>query len=134
MTTTTTPITANNHQETHRFEPTRNGNFFTPRVDIVETDTELLLYADMPGVRPEDVDLRYENGELILRGKVHHPEVKGTLIFGEYDVGDFYRVFQVHETINAGKIDAELKNGVLIVHLPKQEAVQPKQVAIRTQG
>jgi len=118
----------------HNVETTRNGNYYTPRVDILETETELLLYADMPGVRPEGIDLRYENGELILRGKVERPQVKGNLIFGEYDVGDFYRVFQVHETINASKIDAEHKNGVLLVHLPKQETAKPKQVAIRTQA
>jgi len=115
-------------------ESTRNGMYVTPRVDIVETDTELLLYADMPGVRPEDVDLRYEKGELILRGKVQRTNVKGNLVFSEYDLGDFYRVFQVHETIDASKIDAEFKNGVLIVHLPKQEAVKPKQVAVRAQA
>jgi len=115
-------------------ETTRNGNYYTPRVDILETETELFLYADMPGVRPEGIDLRYENGELILRGKVERPQVKGNLIFGEYDVGDFYRVFQVHETIDASKIDAEHKNGVLLVHLPKQETAKPKQVAIRTQA
>jgi len=116
-------------------ESTRNGgNYYTPRVDIVETETELLLFADMPGVRPENVDLRYENAELILRGKVQRDEVKGNLIFGEYDVGDFYRVFQVHETIDATKIDAEIKNGVLTVHLPKQETAKPKHVAIRVQA
>jgi len=128
---TATPV--QNRAETCSAEPTRNGNYFTPRVDIVETEGELLLYADMPGVRSEDIDLRYENRELILRGKVHKTEVKGNLVFGEYGVGDFYRVFQVHETINAAKIDAECKNGVLIVHLPKQEALKPKQVAIRAQ-
>ena len=55
----------------------------------------------------------------------------GTLIFGEYDVGDFHRVFQVQETIDASKIEAEFKNGVLIVHLPKHEREKPKQVPIR---
>jgi HSP20 family protein len=115
-------------------ESTRNGNYFAPRVDIIETENELLLFADMPGVRPEDVDLRYENGELILRGKTEQPQVKGNLILGEYEVGDYYRVFRVHETIDAGKIDAECRNGVLIVHLPKQEAVKPKQVTVRTQS
>jgi len=124
-TTTTTPV------KNHGVEETRNGNYFTPRVDIIETENEILLYADMPGVRPDDVDLRYENGQLIVRGKTQRPEVKGTLIYSEYEVGDYYRVFAVHETIDAGKIDAEFKNGVLIVHLPKQEKVKPKQVAIR---
>jgi len=131
--TETTPVVAKNRSEPHPVESTRNGNFFTPRVDIVETDTELLLYADMPGVQPGDIDLHYEKGELILRGKVAPPASKGHLIFGEYEVGDFYRVFQVHESIDANKIEAEFKNGVLTVHLPKQEAVKPKQVAIRVQ-
>jgi len=134
MTENTLTAPVKNHAGNRNVEATRNSNYFTPRVDIVETDAELLLYADMPGVRPDSVDLRYENGELILRGKVDKTEVKGNLVFGEYDVGDFYRVFQVHETINASKIDAEFKNGVLTVHLPKQEAVKPKQVAIRTQA
>lgn len=115
-----------------RVEDTRNGNFFTPRVDIVESENDLLLYADMPGVRPDDIDLRYENGELILRGKVQPGESRGHIVFGEYDTGDFYRVFQVHETIDASKIEAEHKSGVLTVRLPKQEAVKPKQVQIRT--
>lgn len=112
-------------------EDTRNGQFFTPRVDIVETDRELLIYADMPGALPHDIDLRYENGELTLRAKVQPREAHGNLIFGEYDVGDFYRVFQVHESIDATRIEADYRNGVLVVHLPKQEAVKPKQVPIK---
>jgi HSP20 family protein len=117
-----------------RAEETRNGQFFTPRVDIMETDKELLIYADMPGALPHDIDLRYEKGELTLRGRVHAGENKGNLLFGEYNTGDLYRVFQLHETIDAAKIEAEFKNGVLIVHLPKQEAAKPKQVAVRVQG
>jgi len=131
MTENTSTLTKN-RQENRSAETTRNGAYFSPRVDIIETDKELLLYADMPGVRSEEIDLRYENGELILRGKSQPRDIKGTLIYGEYEVGDYYRVFQVHETIDASKIDAEYRNGVLTVHLPKQEMVQPKQVSIRT--
>jgi len=130
--TDNTATLVKNHTDNRSTEATRNSAFFSPRVDIIETDKELLLFADMPGVRSESIDLRYENGELILRGKTESPGVGGTLVFGEYDVGDFYRVFHVHETIDASKIDAEYKNGVLTVHLPKQETVQPKQVSIRT--
>jgi HSP20 family molecular chaperone IbpA len=114
-------------------EATRNGQFVTPRVDILETETELLLYADMPGVMPDDVDLRYEQGELILRGKVQPRESQANLIFSEFETADFYRMFQVQESIDASKIEAEFRNGVLTVHLPKQEAAKPKQVPIRVQ-
>jgi HSP20 family protein len=123
-----------NRPDNFTAEATRNGNYFTPRVDIVETESELLLFADMPGVGPEDIDLRYENAELVLRGKVQRDPVKGNLIFGEYDVGDFYRVFQVYEMIDASKIGAEVKNGVLTVHLPKQEQAKPRKVAIKVQS
>ena len=51
-------------------ETTRGGVYFTPRVDIYETDNELILFAELPGVKPEDVDLRYENGELLLHGRI----------------------------------------------------------------
>jgi HSP20 family protein len=111
-------------------ETTRNSRFFAPRVDIYETDTELLLLADLPGVRPQDVDLRYERGELNLRGKVTPPP-QGQPVALEDEVGDFHRVFQIHETIDASKIDAEFKNGVLTVHLPKVESAKPKQVKVR---
>jgi len=112
-------------------EATRDGTCFTPRVDIFETDADLFLFADMPGALPHEIDLRYDQGELILHGKVPPQQRDGRAVFGEYDVGDFYRVFQVHESIDSSKIDAEFKNGVLKVRLPKQEAARPKQVPIK---
>src|SRR5688572_12668876 len=112
-------------------ENTRAGRQFAPRVDIYENDHELLLYADVPGAAPGDIDLRYERGELTLQGKVAPRSSAGQPILGEYEVGDYYRVFQIHESIDASKIEAEHKQGVLTVHLPKQEAVKPKLVPVR---
>jgi HSP20 family protein len=112
-------------------EQTRGGIYFTPRVDIVETDNELLLYADMPGVRPEDVELRYENGELRLRGRLQPRERPGQLAHAEYEEGDFYRTFQIHESIDSSKIEASCKNGVLTLHLPKVAAAKPRQITVR---
>jgi HSP20 family protein len=111
-------------------EATR-GAHFTPRVDIFETDKDLTLFAEMPGVRPEDVDLRYENGELFLHGKVRPCQADKTVLLQEYEEGDFYRTFAIHESINAGGITAECKNGIVTVHLPKVEAVQPRQIAVQ---
>jgi HSP20 family protein len=115
-----------------RAEPTCSARHFTPRVDILETDKELTLFAEMPGVRPEDVDLRYENGELVLHGKVPAKLEGKPMLLQEYEEGDFYRVFRIDETVDATKIDAECKNGVLTVHLPKTEAVRPRQIAVKT--
>ncbi len=119
--------------DAQRPEGTRGGPHFTPRVDIVETDKELTVFADVPGVRPEDVDMHYEKGELVLRARVsrQHPE-KQTMLSHEYQVGDFYRAFSIHESIDASRIEAECKNGVLIVHLPKVEAARPRQITVRS--
>lgn len=113
-------------------EPTYGSRHFTPRVDILETDKELLLFAEMPGVRPDNVDLRYENGELVLHGKVEPKVGNRPMLLNEYEEGDYYRVFRIDETIDPTHIEAECKNGVLTVHLPKTEAVRPRQIAVKT--
>lgn len=127
----TTKTLAKNGNQYQPGEPTRSDNAVLPRVDIFETDHELTLYADLPGVAPGGVDLRYERGELTLHGKVTPRASLGQMILGEYGSGDFYRVFQVHESIDSSKIEAEHKDGVLTIHLPKQEAVKPKQVTVK---
>jgi HSP20 family protein len=114
-------------------ERTRGGVTFSPRVDIYETDRELVLLADLPGVKPEDIDLRYEKGELILQGKTQPRHAGKVSLLNEYEVGDFYRVFSIHESIDSTKIEGEVKNGVLTVHLPKMEASRPRQINVKVQ-
>jgi HSP20 family protein len=104
---------------------------FIPRVDICDNGSELLLFADLPGVRPEDIDLRYENGELTLKGKVQ-PRNQGKAMYRqEYHIGDFERTFEVHDSIDSRRISAECKDGVLKVHLPKTAAFQPVQIKVQ---
>jgi HSP20 family molecular chaperone IbpA len=105
--------------------------YYTPRVDIVETDEELVLFADVPGVKAEVANIRYENGELILHARANsrHPDVN--YLIEEYGTGDFYRAFSIPDAVDGDKISAELKNGVLTVHLPKTEAVKPKKINVR---
>jgi HSP20 family protein len=114
-------------------ERLREGITFTPRVDILETDKELILFADVPGVRSEDVELRFEKGQLILNAKFKPREGEKHPLFREYDEGDFYRAFAIHESIDATKIEASCKHGILTVHLPKVEAVKPRQIAVKAQ-
>jgi len=122
----TRPATGNGHGES-----SRGGFAFSPRVDIFETDKELLLIAELPGVRPEDVDLHFEKGELLLHGKVRPRGENPSFWMREYEVGDFYRAFTIHESIDSTRIEAECKNGVLTVHLPKVEAARPRQIAVK---
>jgi HSP20 family protein len=124
-------VTAKDRTTSAGPERTRGGAYFAPQVDIYETDTELLLYADMPGVRPQDVDLKYERGELHLTGKVAPRERKGRFIYGEYEEGDYYRSFNIHESIDSEKIEASCKSGVVTVRLPKAVKAQPRQIKVR---
>jgi HSP20 family protein len=112
-------------------ESTWGGIYYTPRVDIYETGDELVLACDMPGLKPADIDLRFENGELILHGKVKPRQTNERFFLGEYGVGDFYRSFAINGAFDASKIAAEYKFGVLTIRLPKREEVKPKRIAIK---
>lgn len=112
---------------------TVQGVTFTPRVDILENESELLLIADLPGVKPENVDVRFENGELVLHGHCAPRQNGVSYLLTEYGVGDFYRAFTITADVDPDKIAADLKNGVLAVHLPKSEKVKPKKIAVRGQ-
>lgn len=104
---------------------------YTPRVDILESENELVLIADLPGVKPGDVDIRFENGELSLHGHCPPRQNGVDYLLGEYGVGDFYRAFTISTDVDADRIAAELKNGVLTVHLPKSEKIKPKRIAVK---
>ena len=119
-------------EEVAASEPTRDVPIFTPRFDIVETDQELTLYGELPGVKQEQLDIRYENEQLTIRGKVKDRSEGITFLRQEYGVGDFHRSFNVGEAIDAEKINAEVRNGVLTVHLPKTSAVQPRRIEVRS--
>src|SRR5262249_53001981 len=111
-------------------EHTRNGTTFSPRVDILEHRDELLLYADLPGVTAENLDIRFENGELMIHGRCPARRDDVRYVTQEYAVGDFYRAFSISEVVDASRISAELKHGVLTIHLPKSEKVKPKRIAV----
>lgn len=113
-------------------ERTRSGQYFRPNVDIVEQGDELVLVTDLPGVKPSDIDVHFEDGELSIHGRVspRYSEAKEFLL-AEYGVGDFYRTFRVSEQIDASKIHADYNSGVLTLHLPKVEAVKPRKIAVQ---
>jgi HSP20 family protein len=112
-------------------EVIRGGVYYTPRVDIYETPEELVLLVDLPGVKPPEVELHFEKGELILHGKVYPRPQPPVFLAAEYGVGDFYRSFSIFTEVNPEKIVAEYKFGVLTIHLPKSEKVKPKKIFVK---
>lgn len=111
-------------------ERTYPGEVFSPRVDILESADGLTLYADLPGVTAENLELRFENGELAIHGHCSARHQGERFLTQEYGVGDFYRAFSISNTIDASRISAELRQGVLVVQLPKSEALKPKRIAV----
>ncbi len=114
-------------------ERTYDGATYTPRCDIFETDDELVLCADLPGVEPGDADVRFENGQLEIYARCAPRQAGVSYLAWEYGVGDYYRAFSIGEAIDSDKIAAELKNGVLTVHLPKNEAAKPRRIAVKAE-
>ena len=102
-----------------------------PRVDVLESEDEFLVLADMPGVKPDDVDIRFEKGELTVHGTRRGPAGATEPALREYEPVNYHRGFVVAETVAADRITAEMKNGVLTVRLPKVEAVKPKRITVR---
>jgi HSP20 family protein len=131
MSTETMTAKQNGHED--QAEHTRTGQVYRPNVDILELPHELLVHADVPGVRGEDVDISFEDGSLTVHGKVKARQPDETdFLSREYGVGDFYRTFRVSEEIDPSKITAECRDGVLVLHLPKSEAAKPRKIQVQT--
>jgi len=114
-------------------ERLRNDAVYTPSVDIRETPDELTVLADMPGLRSEDIEIKFENGMLTIHGELSPRQGENTrFLRREYGVGCYERSFQVGEVIDSEKIAAEYADGVLTLHLPKVPAARPRRIAIKS--
>ena len=114
-------------------EQTRPGLVFTPAVDIFETGKEITLVADMPGVRPEYLNIDLRENVLTLDSDVQPPEGADEVdVIREYRTGKYYRQFTLSQVIDQAKRDAELTDGVLRLRLPKVEAATPRKIAVKS--
>jgi HSP20 family molecular chaperone IbpA len=118
-------------QEEKNIEKTREMYEATPAVDIYENENEILLHADMPGVVKDDISVDIDNGTLSISG-VRKLETEGAVTYEEFSDVEYIRSFSVPQTIDVEKVEAELKSGVLRLHLPKSEAAKPRQIEIKT--
>lgn len=105
---------------------------WAPVVDIYETESELVLKADLPDINEKDLDVRVENNMLSIRGerKFEQQVKEDNYLRIERRYGSFSRSFGLPNTLNTEAIKAEYKNGVLTVELPKRAESKPKQVKI----
>ena len=114
-------------------EQTTPGLVFTPAVDIFETEKDITLLADIPGVKADDLTIDLRDNTLTLSANVAPAESSDEEeLVVEYESGSYFRQFTLGELINQDKIDAQLNDGVLRLLLPKVEKATPKKIAVKT--
>jgi HSP20 family molecular chaperone IbpA len=113
-----------------RREDTRaEERYISPPVDIFETKDGLTVVGDLPGVDQGNLDIRVADGLLTLQARTAHV-APGTPVVREYELLNFYRQFELPEAVDAEKIRAELRHGVLALQLPKKEKAKPRQIQV----
>ncbi len=113
-------------------ETTAGGRIYRPLTDIIETDQGVSMMIEIPGVGPDDAEITLENRVLTIRGKVRPTQPESLqLVYAEYGEGDFERSFTLSEDFDPDRIEAELRNGVLTLTLPKAPEAQPRKIAVK---
>ncbi len=103
-----------------------------PTVDIYETDDDIVVTAELPGLEKDQIGVEYKEGVLTLRGerKLEREGKEESCHRMERSYGAFHRSFTLPGSVDEEKISAKMKNGVLEIHLPKKEAAKPKQIKV----
>jgi HSP20 family protein len=109
---------------------------WAPAVDIYEGEHELVVKADLPDVKPEELDIRVENNILTIRGerKFEKRSDEKNYLRVERSYGSFARSFSLANTVNSEAIKADYKDGVLTLSIPKREEAKPKQIKVNVGG
>ena len=116
----------------HKGEETKPGKYFVPAVDIFETDQDVTVIAEMPGVRPGNIEVTLEDDVLTIKGgKETEEHANARILLQEYESGSYQRRFTVAETIDQNKIKASLNNGLLKVILPKTEPAKTRKIEVQ---
>ncbi|MBF0226246.1 MAG: Hsp20/alpha crystallin family protein [Desulfobacterales bacterium] len=112
-------------------EQTKSGRSFIPDVDIYETEKDIIMLADIPGVKGNDLDIDLKDNILTISADVKSQAKEDeTLIYSEYRTGRYYRKFTLSEVIEQSKIDAKLNDGILTLTLPKVEKAAARKITV----
>ena len=105
---------------------------YVPSVDIFETDNEVVVKAEMPGMNANDIDVRLENNVLTLKGERHFEKEAKEQNYHriEREYGSFTRSFALPRAVNGDRVSAEYKDGILKIVLPKKEETKPKAIKV----
>jgi HSP20 family protein len=106
-------------------------SYFVPATDIYEAADELTLKAELPGVKPDGLEVTVEENVLVIRGRPQATEAPGEVLLQEFTSGEFYRAFQLPADYDMSKIEATLKEGVLTLKLAKSERMKPRRIEVK---
>ncbi len=120
------------HTQQGLTQETNNFQTVIPPVDIFESNDNVILIADIPGIERDHLDINVENNVLTLYATTQERK-PADQVYREFRPVHFYRQFSLSERVNAEHISAELKNGVVRITLPKQEDAKPKRIEVKTQ-
>ncbi len=111
---------------------TKSMRTYRPRVNIVETDAEIVVTAEMPGVDETSTEIEIEKDLLTISGTIAAVEMEGyELAYSEFEPGRYERQFKLSDQIDRERIDATVKNGMLRLALPKVPERVPKKVSVK---
>lgn len=109
----------------------RAARTFVPAVDTFEQNDELLLVFDVPGAKADEIDVRYEDGELRVEAAIAPRNTGRSFLLQEYEVGRYARAFKIGTMFDPSRIEANLTAGVLTLRLPKHEATKPRKIVVK---
>lgn len=107
---------------------------WAPAVDVAENEREIVLHAELPGMKKEEIDIQLTGDTLTLRGERKRESSTRNEHYHrlERQYGAWQRIFQIETPVDAQSVEASYENGVLTIRLPKQAAAQPRQIEIRS--
>lgn len=124
-----------NNQSMTQTEPqsmarVEHRSFMKPPCDVYENIDEYLLVAELPGVDKQDLHIQVDQGEMLIEAHRQASKSQGKQLSTEYTPQDYQRRFALPTGVEQDKVQAELKDGLLWIHLPKSDAVKPRQIPI----
>ncbi|MBT8387339.1 MAG: Hsp20/alpha crystallin family protein [Ignavibacteria bacterium] len=121
-------------EETSRLsidEMLRIENYISPLVDIIEMPDEFVLTANMPGISRKNIQVKVDDKSLVIFGKIDYTAaVDNKFILNENEIGNYYRQFNISDTIDETKIEAKYDNGQLVLRLPKHDKAKLRTINI----
>jgi HSP20 family protein len=104
---------------------------FQPNVDVCDRGADVLLVCDVPGARPDGIDVTFEDGVLSVTAAVPARDLPGIRLRREYGIGDYERSFRLGDGFDASLITADYARGVLTIRVPRLAAVRPRKIEVR---